>query len=32
MTVAAISKKYGIPGTTLRDNILRDGEKVQSAG
>ena len=29
MTVAAISKKYGIPRTTLRDNIERMGEQDQ---
>ena len=29
MTVAAISKKYGIPRTTLRDNIQRAGTEVQ---
>ena len=28
MTVAAISKKYGIPRTTLRDNIERAGTRV----
>ena len=29
MTVAAISKKYGIPRTTLRDNIERAETRVQ---
>ena len=29
MTVEAISKKYGIPRTTLRDNIERDRRGVQ---
>ena len=29
MTVAAIGKKYGIPRTTLRDNIDRAGRGVQ---
>ena len=29
MTVAAIGKKYGIPRTTLRDNIERAGREVQ---
>ena len=29
MTVAAIGKKYGIPRTTLRDNIERAGRMVQ---
>ena len=29
MTVAAISKKYDIPRTTLRDNIERAGRVVQ---
>ena len=29
MTVVAISRKYGIPRTTLRDNIERAGRKVQ---
>ena len=29
MMVAAISKKYGIPRTTLRDNIERAGRQVQ---
>ena len=28
MTVAAISKKYGIPRTTLCDNIERTGTRV----
>ena len=29
MTVAAISKKYGIPRTTLRDSIERTGMRIQ---
>ena len=29
MTVTAINKKYGIPRTTLRDNIDRAGSGVQ---
>ena len=31
MTVAAISKKYGIPRTTLRDNIQKAGAEVPLA-
>ena len=29
MAVVAISRKYGIPRTTLRDNLERSGKKVQ---
>ena len=29
MTVMAISRKYGIPRTTLRDNLERSGKKVK---
>ena len=29
MTVVAISRKYGIPRTTLRDNLERSEKKIQ---